>query len=453
MVVSEVEPFSKTGGLADVAGALPKALAAQGVQTHLFTPRYACVGEKKRPSVRMSPGFTVHFIDHPQYFAARPHLYGGADGDYPDNLDRFSFFCRESLSRMKKEGIRPDLLHAHDWQGALSIVYLEKGPRRDPFFSKTKTVLTIHNLAYQGIFPKEEYPKLGLPWGLFSIEGLEFYGKVNLLKGGIAFGRALTTVSPTYAREIQNPDFGEGLDGILRVRSSELTGILNGIDVESWDPSKDRSLPARFDPRRLSKKSKVKAALQKEVGFPVDSSRFLIGMVSRLASQKGMELVIQALPRLEALGIQLVILGSGDKPIQEALRRAAAPSLSVRLRLAFDLNLARRIYAGADAFLMPSRYEPCGLGQMISMRYGTVPIVRATGGLNDTVRESGPGGNGFCFGPYQSGALVEALKRALSVYREKPRWEEIQRRGMTADFSWKRSAGEYLQLYRKLIFS
>ena len=452
MVVSEMEPFAKTGGLADVAGSLPAALGRLGLEIHVFLPRYDCVKEK-RASIPLEKRVTVHFVDHGKYFKRRG-LYGGTDGDYPDNLDRFSFFCRQALVAMRADGISPDILHAHDWQSALSVVYLSTQFKQEPAFSRTRSVFTIHNLGYQGLFPKEQYPKLGLPSDLFGIEGFEFYGKVNLLKGGLVFAQAITTVSPTYAREIQTQEQGAGLDGVLRKRANDLVGILNGIDQKAWDPAADKTLPHRYDGKRLKAKGKNKAALQKEMDLPGSPKLFLIGMVTRLASQKGLDLVIQALPKLEQMGIQLVILGSGDRLIEQAVRRAAKKSSAIRVRLAFDPDLARRIYAGVDAFLMPSRYEPCGLGQMIAMRYGTVPIVRATGGLTDTVPDTGvskSAGRGFCFGPANSKALVEAVRRALGVYRDPPAWEALQRRCMGTDFSWARSAKEYIRLYERLV--
>jgi len=451
-VVSEMEPFAKTGGLADVAGALPKALGSLGVEVCVFLPRYGCVKETKS-SVAAGPGVTVHFVDHPDYFN-RPALYGNSDGDYPDNLDRFGFFCRQAFHAMKSNQFRPDLIHAHDWQSALSIVYLANRFKEDPFFARTASVFTIHNLAYQGLFSKDQFPKLELPWSLFAINGLEFYDRVNLLKGGLVFARALTTVSPSYSKEIQTKEQGEGLDGVLRMRSQDLSGILNGIDQEAWNPAADLQIPHPFDSKRLNLKAKNKAALQKEMGLPVDSKAFLVGMVTRLASQKGLDWVVEALPRISSLGIQLMILGSGDRSIEEALNRAASSSKTIRLRLAFDNALAHRIYAGSDAFLMPSRYEPCGLGQMIAMRYGTIPIVRQTGGLNDTVTEahaSEEGGNGFCFQSQQPQALADAVERALGFYRNGAKWEPLQKRVMGIDFSWSHSAREYLRLYERLI--
>lgn len=449
MVVSEMAPFAKTGGLADVAGALPRALGRLGLTVHVVVPRYRSVTSKENP-VFLSPGVHVHWVDHDGFFQ-RGGLYGDARGDYSDNLERFSFFCRAALERLRDLKIRPQILHAHDWQAALALAYLRHRFTGHPVLGRTKTVFTIHNLAYQGVFPKEQYLHLGLPWEFFSMEGLEFYGRINLLKGGLVFADFLTTVSAAYSQEIQTPAFGEGLEGVLRKRAPTLAGIVNGIDVEIWNPADDRAFKDHFDADHPRGKAKVKAQLQKEFKLPVDPKAFLIGMVTRLASQKGLDLVTLALPLLaREKGIQLVILGSGDRAIEESLTAACRSTPRLAMRLAFDDGLAHRIYAGSDAFLMPSRYEPCGLGQMIAMRYGSVPIVRATGGLRDTVTEDSRG-NGFVFEPYDSGALVDAVLRGRDAFEKKERWKTLTRRGMKSDFSWDRSAREYVKLYEKVL--
>lgn len=450
MVASEMTPFAKTGGLADVVGSLPFALGQLGVEVHVFLPRYGSIRET-RPQLALGQGVSLHFIDHEPFFN-RPGLYGNSDGDYPDNLERFSFFCRKALTCLKREELDVDLVHAHDWQAALSVVYLKTHHRQDPFFSKMKTVLTIHNLAYQGVFSRDRYPRLELPWELFGIEGLEFYDKVNLLKGGLLFADLLTTVSPTYAREIQTLPLGAGLDGVLRMRAEDLVGILNGIDGGLWNPATDERIGFRYSENRLQGKAKNKAALQKALGLPVDRRSFLIGMVSRLDWQKGLDLVKEAALEWRRLPVQLVILGEGDKAIERALAKSLGGLSYVRLKFIFDEGLAHRIYAASDIFLMPSRYEPCGLGQMIAMRYGAVPVVRATGGLLDTVVDvaDSPEGNGFCFGPYEAQALTQALKRALAFYEKASNWQALARRGMKADFSWNRAAQAYLRLYEKL---
>ncbi len=451
MIASEMDPYAKTGGLGDVVGSLPIALAKRGVKVHVFLPQYACVRES-RPQLRLREGVEVHFIAHPSYYD-RSGLYGDRNGDYPDNLERFSHFCRRALEAMKEKRIVPDLIHAHDWQAAMSVVYLKTKFKTDPFFAKAGSVMMVHNLGYQGIFPAQSYSELDLPADLFGVNGLEFYGKVNLLKGGLLFADALTTVSPTYAREIQQPDQGAGLDGVLRLRSNRLVGILNGLDQEIWNPAADAVLSRRYDASKMAGKAADKTALQQEAGLPVSARSFLIGMVTRIAAQKGLDLVIDALPELEKLKLQLVILGSGDRPIEEKLKKAVRKIGWVRVRFAFDDSFARKVYAGSDAFLMPSRYEPCGLGQMIAMRYGSVPIVRSTGGLADTVvdLEADPKkGNGFCFGPAASGPLVEAVARAQKIYAQTTRWSALRKRCMETDFSWDRPAQEYQRLYGTL---
>ncbi|MCM8811977.1 MAG: glycogen synthase GlgA [Candidatus Omnitrophica bacterium] len=449
MLVSEMEPFAKTGGLADVTGALPPALGRKGIDVHLFLPRYASLLKQKSP-VKPHKNVTVHLIGHP-FFSGRAGLYGDSKGDYPDNLERFGFFCRQALLTMRLKRIRPDILHVHDWQGAPGIVYLKGGWGTDPFFCATRTVLTIHNLAYQGIFPRNRYPRLEIPGALFHLHGLEFYGKINLLKGGLQFADAVTTVSPTYAREIQTSEQGAGLDGVLRMRARDVTGILNGLDPQAWNPASDRALAVPFDRGCVERKRTNKEALQKEWGLPVSGDVFLVGMVTRLASQKGLDLVAAALPGMESMKMQLVILGSGDRPIEEAVMKAVRGRSFAAVRFVFDDSLARRIYAGADAFLMPSRYEPCGLGQMIAMRYGTVPVVRATGGLADTVTDASDRekGNGFTFGPALPEELLKALRRAYDCYRHSDEWAVLQRRGMEADFSWDVAADKYAAIYRQ----
>ncbi|MBI4227204.1 MAG: glycogen/starch synthase, partial [Candidatus Omnitrophica bacterium] len=308
-----------------------------------------------------------------------------------------------------------------------------------------------HNLAYQGVFPKSEFPKLGLPWDLFHMEGLEYYDQVNLLKGGLLFAKRLTTVSPTYAREIQTPEYGCGLEGVLRKRHADLTGVLNGLDIGAWDPATDTALAAPFSAAAPDRKAANKGALQRQLGLPVDPAVPLLGMTTRLAAQKGLDLVAEAADELVALGTQLVVLGTGDRSFHEqfeALGRRHPTALAVRL--AFDDALARQIYAGADLFLMPSRFEPCGLGQMIAMRYGAMPIVRRTGGLADTVTEASPDGsrgNGFLFEAAEASELLAAVRRALAVYRRRPAWAALQRRAMQTDWSWERAARAYVELY------
>ena len=475
LIASEVEPFAKTGGLADVAGALPKALSALGHDVRLLLPKYRGVeraaGELQpvvpRVTVpmgdrvvegsllegRLTPKIPVYFLKQNAYYD-RPALYGLPEGDFWDNCERFIFLSRGALEALKALGWRPDLIHANDWQTGLLPVYLETLYRDDPFFSGVATLFTIHNMAYQGLFWHYDLPMTGLGWDLFTPAGIEFYGKINFLKGGLVFSDLLTTVSPTYASEIQTPEFGDGLEGVLQERSQDLFGVINGIDTELWDPATDPDLPKGFSARDLSGKAVCKAALQEEMGLPTDAGAPLFGMVTRLADQKGLDLLVQILPALLAEG-QLVILGSGDERYHQLLGEAARTNSGrLGLRLRYDAHLARRIYGGVDLFLMPSRYEPCGLGQLISLRYGTLPIANRTGGLADTIKPVVPAsrtGTGFLFSPYEADAFLGAVRQALQAYRDRGLWQALQQNGMAEDFSWEASAKQYIQLYRKAI--
>ncbi|MFN3286741.1 MAG: glycogen synthase GlgA, partial [bacterium] len=411
-VSSEVAPFSTTGGLADVSGALPAALARAGVDVRIVTPLYRSVRQgpwQLRPAGEVQvalgasagervvvweggvPGgnVAVWFVDHAASFD-RPGLYGESGRDYPDNLERFALFCRATLSWVQVSGWQPDVVHCNDWQTALIPVYLRASP--DRAWDPVGCLLTVHNLAYQGLFPAEKYAHLGLPPELYSPRYLEFWGRVNLLKGGLVFADVLSTVSETYAREIQTPELGCGLDGVLRERASDLYGILNGADYSVWDPRNDHYLPARYGPEDLSGKAVCKRALQQETGLRIDAGVPLFGMVSRLVEQKGVDLVAACVDRFPAAGAQLVILGTGDPTYEELLRQAGQRHPGwVAVRIGFDERLAHWIEAGCDAFLMPSRYEPSGLNQLYSLRYGTVPVVRRTGARAPAAPGSGPG--------------------------------------------------------------
>ncbi|HUK57564.1 MAG TPA: glycogen synthase GlgA [Nitrospiria bacterium] len=472
---SEVVPFAKTGGLADVAGALPAALARSGHEVKVVMPRYASVDEK-RWELRSRGGFTVRlagkdypfmlwaaglpenpvevlFLSHEGLFG-RAGLYQEKGKDYPDNLERFAAFGRAVLEVPKRLNWPPDVLHGNDWQTALLFVYRRVFYLSDPLYRKTGALFTIHNLGYQGLSPGGEFGRLGLPAKYFTPDTLEFYGQVNPMKAGLLFADVLNTVSPTYSREIQTPEFGCGLEGVLQGRRSDLFGIVNGVDDREWDPSHDAHLPQTYDVRNLKGKRICKEALQKECRLPVKDVP-LIGMITRLASQKGMDLVLEVLEELMQINLQLVVLGSGEPEIQQALKQAMRrhpEKLSVHL--AFDEPLAHRIEAGSDLFLMPSRYEPCGLNQMYSLRYGTVPLVRKTGGLADTVVDATPSNlsegkaDGFVFEAANSHALLTTVRLALKLFREKDLWYRMMRAGMAADFSWDRSAREYEKLYR-----
>lgn len=474
LVSSEVVPFAKTGGLADVAGALPRALARLGHEVRVILPAYKTIetrfplseegtfvltlidGQPRAGLVRRitQEGFDCYFVEHRDYFH-REGLYGTAAGDYPDNDERFGFFCRAALDFVRRDDWRPDLIHVHDWQSALIPVLLRTEFDTDPFFRHTATVLTIHNLGYQGIFPARAVQTLGLDPALFTLRGMEYFGRLSLLKGGVLFSDAVNTVSRTYCREILTPEFGHGFEGILASRKHILSGILNGLEVEGWDPSNDSALPHPFSASDLRGKLNCKLALQKELGLEQASDIPVVAMVTRLDTQKGLDLVEDAWEHLMKRRLQFVLVGSGDRLHMErmaALQKRFAKKASINLR--FDETLARRVYAGGDLFLMPSHYEPCGLGQLIALRYGCLPVVRRTGGLADTVFDPGTHpqtANGFSFEKASAPALLRAVDRALAVFPDRPRWLDMMRRGMTDDHSWKRAAGEYIELYQKAL--
>jgi starch synthase len=475
LAAAEVEPFAKTGGLGDVAGGLPRALARLGHDVRVVMPKYRGVERAagalapvvERVSVplgdraiqgairggRLGPDVPVYFVEQDAYYD-RPHLYTTPEGDYPDNCERFVFFCRAALAMLPALGWTPQVVHAHDWQTGLLPVYLETLYRDDPAVREVATVFTVHNLAYQGQFWHYDLPMTGLGWDLFTPAGIEFYGKINLLKGGLVFADCLTTVSPTYAREIQTPEYGEGLDGVLRDRAADLTGILNGLDYEVWNPATDAEIPKRFGPDDREGKSVCKAALREELGLP-DPGRPspLWAVVSRLVDQKGLDLAAAAVPAIAEAGGQLVVLGAGDERYErEFTALARAHPQAVAVRIGFNPAVARRIYAGADCFLMPSRYEPCGLGQLIALRYGTIPVVRRTGGLADTIRDwDGTAGTGFCFDEPTPEACRRAVTRALDTYGRPGAWSRLVQNAMAEDFSWEASADRYVACYRKAL--
>ncbi|MDE2059461.1 MAG: glycogen synthase GlgA [candidate division NC10 bacterium] len=474
-VASEAAPFAHTGGLGDVAGALPKALGRFGHDVRLIMPLYQAVDARRHRLRIVASGFSVSAAAGPQAVdALEGNLSGGVPvyfvrhdpsfhraglyqtpsaEDYPDNAERFAMFCRAALEVCRRVNFQPEVLHAHDWQTALLPVYLKTTLRGDPFFRRTATVFTVHNLGYQGLFPPEVLPRLMLPRGLFTPAGLEFYGKGNLLKGGLLFADLLTTVSRRYSQEIQTADQGFGLDGVLRERRGDLFGVLNGIDPEEWNPTKDPHIAAHYTVNDLSGKARCKADLQHRLTLPVRATVPLLAVISRLAGQKGLDLLRDILKALMAVNVQLVLLGSGEKEIEAAFREAAAKHPSkLAVRIGFDLPLSHQIEAGADLFLMPSRYEPCGLNQMYSLAYGTIPVVRATGGLDDTIVQFDPvtgQGNGFKFEEASGAAFLQAIWQALALYREKALWPRLITNAMTADFTWDRSAREYERLYRR----
>lgn len=455
LAASEVVPFAKTGGLADVGGALPLALEEEGEEVVVVMPGYSAVQNAKVKTQKLKEDFScaiigksikVYFIENDKYFH-RDGLYGDKTGDYPDNLERFSYYCRRTLELLKELNFQPDIIHAHDWQAGLLPIYLKTLYANDPFYASTKTMFTIHNIGYQGLFPKEEFPKLGLDWKFFNLEMLEFYDKVNILKGAIVFSDFITTVSPTYSREIQSKEFGFGLEGILTRRKESIFGILNGLDYSIWNPETDKFIARNFSEERLSDKYKNKADLQRVCKFPAKKEIPLLGVVSRLAEQKGFDILAQSIEKMVRLNLQLVILGTGDLKYHLLLEDVAKryPKV-VSVHLKFDDALAHKIYAGSDIFLMPSRYEPCGLGQMISLRYATIPLVFKTGGLADSVTSD----NGFVFDNYSPEVLIKTVKKALSAYVTKSKWLRLMQAALKCNFSWKTSAREYIRLYEKM---
>lgn len=492
LAASEVVPFAKTGGLADVTGSLPRALSRRGCDCGVILPLYQCSRSSKAPltrtehTIRVPIGsrwidgrlwrsqlpdsnVPVFLIEQQHYFerddlAQGRGLYqltlpNGQKRDYPDNCERFTFFCRAVLEILPRLDFAPDILHNNDWQTGLIPVYLQEEYRRRPGYERLRTLFTIHNIAYQGIFWHWDMRLTGLDWKLFNYRQLEFHGRLNLLKAGIVFSDLINTVSPRYAQEIQTLYFGCGLEGVLAERKDRLFGILNGIDDDVWNPAVDRYLAARYDVNSvLEGKPICKAALQDLLGLPPLPRTPLLGMISRLVDQKGVHLLIQVADRILETGAQLVVLGIGDQAYHKALQdlRSRFPQ-QVALTFALDEPLAHQIEAGADIFLMPSLYEPSGLNQFYSLKYGTVPVVRSTGGLADSIVDCTPAtlqagtANGFSFVAQNGAALLETVQRALAVYQQQPgHWLQLMQTGMKQDWSWNRSAAEYERLYSRL---
>jgi starch synthase len=494
-VASEGLPFSKTGGLADVVEALPKALVQLGHEVAVVLPRYrdtfitakapltgdfrskgmAAVAKVASPSLTVPMGATLRFpsigesapqpsgvryffVDDPEYFD-REQLYGTPAGDYPDNAERFAQLARAAIETAKQIWA-PDVIHCHDWQSALVPVMMRTLYADDPALRGVPVVFTIHNMGYHGLFPKEILKEVGLPDTVFGLDGMEFFGKVNYLKGGLEYSDYLTTVSRKYAEEIQTPEYGHGLDGVVRGRADRLVGILNGVDYSVWSPETDTLIAARYSAKDLSGKQACKKDLLKTFGLPEGPpegqlkekmGRPLLGIVSRFADQKGFDLLAQTADTLLHEDLAIVALGKGEAKHEKTFRELAArfPE-KLAVKIAYDNTLAHKIEAGADMFLMPSRYEPCGLNQIYSLRYGTVPVVRATGGLDDTIepfdKKTGAG-TGFKFHEYSGEQLLAALHEALAMYRDAASWRRLQSNGMARDFSWNISAGEYVRLY------
>jgi starch synthase len=472
-VASECVPYSKTGGLADVVGALPRALAGLGHQVSVYVPRYRqtklAAPETVVRSITVpfddqyrfasvvtaghSSGVRVFFVDYPPYFD-RDGLYGTSAGDYPDNAERFALFSRAVLEASKILGV-PDVFHCHDWQSALLPVMLRTLYEEDPAFREVATVFTIHNMGYQGLFPSDILPLLMLPWDLLTISKMEFFGQVNFLKGALVFSDFVTTVSKKYSQEIQTTEYGFGLEGVLRSRAATVTGILNGVDYEEWSPQTDKFAVAKYSPQDLSGKLACKQDLLNAFGVTeADLKLPVIGIVSRFAAQKGFDLIAQIMDRLAREEMIVVALGAGDKPYEEMFQRLNKQFPNkIAVKVAYDNAIAHKIEAGADMFLMPSRYEPCGLNQIYSLKYGTVPIVRATGGLDDTIEpwDARTGkGTGFKFTEYTGEALLATVKQALLAYRDQSSWQTLMRNGMGRDFSWGASAREYGKIYDRV---
>ncbi|KPK45153.1 MAG: hypothetical protein AMK74_04070 [Nitrospira bacterium SM23_35] len=469
----EAVPYIKTGGLADVVGALLKEFRKLKEDAVLVLPLYKRIRDSKirladtGVSLDIQVGDRVlncRVLEHKQsaYFIAcdeffdRPEPYGTAAGDYSDNASRFALFAKSVPEMCRAISYKPDIIHCNDWQTALIPLYLRTLYGKDSFFRKTATLLTIHNIGYQGLFPPSHMSLTNLGWEMFNPEGIEFYGKVNFLKGGLIASDLLSTVSQTYASEILQPESGFGLDGVLNRRRNDLFGIVNGIDYREWDPASDKHLSANYHAGDLSGKTLCKRELLRMLFRKEDDSEDdqvpLIGMVTRLSEQKGMDIVLEAIPDIVSYGVKLVVLGKGEDRFQSSFQEMSERYReNISVTVGFDETLAHRIYAGSDYFLMPSKYEPCGLSQLIALRYGAVPVARRTGGLVDTVQDFEPltrRGTGFLFSDYTAPALLDALKRAFCVYTDVEKMQSIIRAGMKANFTWKRSAQQYLELYK-----
>ncbi len=493
VATSEAVPFAKTGGLADVTGALPLVLKEKGHDVRLVLPEYTMtkkwLANNPQFAVKRIDGIdvpikgisikcivqelkykniTVYLIKNDDYFL-RDELYGTRSGDYEDNAERFIFFSRAVLKMLRLKDWSPDVIHLNDWQTSTIPLFLKTVYKDDPFYSSIATILTIHNLGYQGVFnPSELELFSGVdPQEIFTMDRIEFYGKINLLKAGIIYADIVNTVSPTYAQEIQTSECGYGLDGVLKQRSHELYGIINGIDYDVWNPETDKEIPYHYnldclENKELNKLNLInyfhletkKAAAMSLQPLP-DEQIPLIGLVGRLAAQKGLDILAEIFESLLSMDIRLILLGSGEEKYHSLLQKIARKYRGkISVNFGYNEELAHRIYASADMFLMPSHYEPCGLGQLISLRYGTVPIIRKTGGLSDTIEEFDPlsgDGNGFTFTEYSGKSLLQAIKRACYIYQHKPDWQRCVVSGMKQDYSWSNSAIEYVKLYRKAV--
>jgi len=474
IVAAEAVPFAQAGGLGDVIGALPLALERLGVDVRVLIPAHRPVnrvsieeigplepiamGTRKQPvslwqSQLPNSSIPVYLVSNPAYFDRSGIYTDPVSGEgYPDNLERFAFFCKAVFPALQRVGFAPDVLHANDSQTALAIVYLQLWYRQSSFFAPTGSLYTIHNVAYQEVYSFERFAATGLPFELTRPGGpFEFFGQFNLMKAAISYADVISTVSRQYAREIQSEEFGYRLEGVLQQRSSDLYGVLNGCDYNRWNPHTDALIPFRYGPDNLTGKARDKEFLQRKFNLPLTPDVPVVGIISRLADQKGFDLVLEAIDQILSLPLQMVLLGTGQRRYQDAFEQVGRRYPDrFGLHLGFNESLAHLIEAGSDLFLMPSRYEPCGLNQMYSLKYGTVPVVRHTGGLADTVADFDPAtgqGNGFKFYLYHSQELVAALRRALDAYRDPEVWNRIRLHAMKSDFSWDASAAKYLELY------
>jgi starch synthase len=471
---SECAPWAKTGGLADVVSGLPRALTKMGHKVSVFIPYYRQVAKAVPDAKVVLQSVTIpfpyynrfvrildggihggvqnYFVDSPELFD-RESFYGTPSGDYPDNAERFGLFSRAVIEATKIMGV-PDVYHVHDWQAAMVAVLMRSTYYFDPVLKHVPAVLTIHNAGYQGWFPPQTIETLLLPWDMFTFEKLEQNDTFNFLKGGIVYSDALTTVSRKYAEEIQTPEYGNGLDSVLRQRSGDLFGILNGVDYEEWNPATDPHIAAHYSAEKLAGKKECRRDLLHAFGFEdVNDETAVIGVVSRFATQKGFDFIVEIMDRLVQEDVVLVMLGNGEEYYERLLvEMALRHPEKMRVKVKFDNVVAHKIEAGSDMFLMPSRYEPGGLNQIYSLKYGTIPIVRATGGLDDTIDEQpNGGGNGFKFWGYDSGALLDAIHRALGTFKNKEEWTAMMKRGMAQDFSWEKPAQEYVRVYERVV--
>ncbi len=475
IVSSEAVPFAKTGGLADVCGALPGALRRIGIEADIALPFYGSIDPARFGTMHAGSsipvplghreeagsvdeivggdGFRTFLVRNDRLFH-REFLYGTKDGDYVDNCERFTFFCRALMEWIRRTGRHYDVIHCNDWQSALIPAYLKTLYSHDPAFHGTGSLFTIHNLGYQGIFWNHDLPLTGLGWDLFTPQGVEFYGKLNVLKAGLVFADLLSTVSPTYAREVQTGEYGYGLEGVLHERREALVGILNGVDYDEWNPATDRFIAAPYSADDLSGKLACRAELLREFGLHDSPDEPVAGFIGRLSEQKGVDLIERAGEWIAGSPMRLVVLGLGERRYEDALTELAGRFPGrISVRLGYDNRLAHMIEAGSDLYLMPSRYEPCGLNQIYSLRYGAIPVVRKTGGLADTVVDADAfpsDGTGFVFSGYDSGEFTGAVARALEAFRDTARRDSIIRRGMTRDFSWDASARAYAALYGRV---